>query len=50
MWDIAEKYASSEYESLEAYIREVRRINHLDGDTIYAGSYLCIPYYSSAYK
>ncbi|HJD40094.1 MAG TPA: LysM peptidoglycan-binding domain-containing protein [Candidatus Blautia stercoripullorum] len=50
LWDIAEKYASSEYESLEAYIREVRRINHLDGDTIYAGSYLCIPYYSSAYK
>lgn len=50
LWDIAEKYASSEYESLEAYIQEVRQINHLDEDTIYAGSYLCIPYYSSEYK
>ena len=34
LWDIAEKYASSEYESLEAYIQEVRQINHLDEDTI----------------
>lgn len=50
LWNIAEKYASSEYESLEAYIQEVRQINHLDEDTIYAGSYLCIPYYSSEYK
>ena len=31
-------------------VREVRQINHLDQDTIYAGSYLCIPYYSSEYK
>ena len=44
------EYASSEYEDLDDYIREVRQINHLDQDTIYAGSYLCIPYYSSEYK
>ena len=37
-------------EDLDEYIREVRQINHLDQDTIYAGSYLCIPYYSSEYK
>ena len=46
LWEIA----SSEYEDLDDYIREVRQINHLDQDTIYAGSYLCIPYYSSEYK
>lgn len=50
LWEIAREYASSEYEDLEDYIREVRQINHLDQDTIYAGSYLCIPYYSSEYK
>ena len=50
LWDIADEYASSEYEDLEAYIKEVRKINHLNKDTIYAGKYLCIPYYSSEYK
>lgn len=50
LWEIAREYASSEYEDLDDYIREVRQINHLDQDTIYAGSYLCIPYYSSEYK
>ena len=50
LWEIAREYASSEYEDLDEYIREVRQINHLDQDTIYAGSYLCIPYYSSEYK
>ena len=50
LWDIAQEYASSEYEDLNDYIQEVRRINHLDEDTIYAGSYLCVPYYSSEYK
>ena len=50
LWEIAREYASHEYEDLDAYIREVRQINHLDQDTIYAGSYLCIPYYSSEYK
>lgn len=50
LWEIARKYASSEYKDLNDYIREVREINHLDKDTIYAGSYLCVPYYSSEYK
>ena len=50
LWEIAKEYASSEYEDLEEYIQEVRQINHLDQDVIYAGSYLCIPYFSSEYK
>ena len=50
LWEISREYASSEYQDLDDYIREVRQINHLDQDTIYAGSYLCIPYYSSEYK
>lgn len=50
LWDIAEEYSSVEYESLEAYIDEVKEINHMDSDLVYAGSYLCIPYYSSELK
>lgn len=50
LWEIAHKYMTEEYESPEAYIQEIKQINHLDSDVIYEGSYLCIPYYSSEYK
>lgn len=50
LWDIAQEYMSEEYPSAEEYIQEIKQINHIDGDLIYAGSYLCIPYYSSELK
>ncbi len=50
LWEIAEEYMTEEYDSQEEYIREVKNINHLKDDLLYAGSYLCVPYYSSEYK
>lgn len=50
LWDIAKAYQTEEYASTEEYIKEVKKINHMTGDIIYAGSYLCIPYYSSEDK
>lgn len=50
LWEIAQEYQTEEYESTEAYIKEVKKMNHMDSDVIYEGSYLCIPYYSSENK
>ncbi|MDO4291988.1 MAG: LysM peptidoglycan-binding domain-containing protein [Eubacteriales bacterium] len=48
---IAHTYADHHYESLEAYVREVRETNHLmDADEIRAGDYLIVPYYSGEFK
>ena len=49
LWSIAGHYMSSDYSDLDAYIEEVRDLNHLDSDDIHAGEYLLIPYYSSEY-
>lgn len=46
LWGIASDYMTSEYDGVEAYIREVCELNHLDGDRIRAGEYLVIPYYN----
>lgn len=47
LWSIAEEYMTEEYDGIEEYIREVRRVNHLSDDIIYAGRYLAIPCYGS---
>lgn len=47
LWDIAKVYMTDEYDGIEEYICEVRRINHLSGDRIYAGKYLVIPRYAT---
>lgn len=49
LWSLAETYGKSQYESPEAYIKEVMYINHLKNDEIAAGQYLVIPYYSSEF-
>ncbi len=38
------------YESLDAYVKEVRFVNHLDDDKIIAGHYLIMPYYAEYEK
>ena len=38
---------SPEYDGIEDYIMEVRTINHLYSDGIYAGEYLTVPYYAN---
>lgn len=47
---IAGTYADAHYESLNAYIEEVRMTNHLTDDDIRAGEYLIVPYYSTDYR
>lgn len=50
LWSIAEEYRGEHYKRVQNYIDEVVRINHLSGDTIYAGQHLVIPYYSADRK
>lgn len=47
LWSIASKYMTGEYSDVDDYINEVKYLNHLDSNGIYAGEYLTIPYYSS---
>ena len=46
LWDIANRYISSEYESVDDYIEEVKEINSIYTDEIYYGPSLMVPYYS----
>lgn len=48
LWGIASEYMTPEYGGTEEYIREVRELNHLNGNDISAGKYLMVPYYSDA--
>lgn len=50
LWSIAEEYASLGYRNYEEYINEVIFLNHLEDDTIHAGQYLTVPYFSYNYK
>lgn len=43
LWSIALEHKTSEYDRVEEYIEEIRRLNHLSNDGIYAGKYLTIP-------
>lgn len=50
LWDLADRYAGGEhYESQAQYITEVMNMNHLTEETICAGDYLIIPYYSEEF-
>lgn len=45
LWDIADDYVEAGMSSKETYIKQIREINHIYDDNIYAGSYLVLPYY-----
>lgn len=45
LWDISKRYYSSEYKSMNQYIRKIKYLNHMSDENLYAGSYLIIPYY-----
>ena len=49
LYSLAEEYGDY-FESDKAFINEVKYANHLIEDTIYAGSYLVVPYYSTEYR
>ena len=47
LWSIAQEYSSPEYLDSYDHIREIMEINHLtDSDSIHAGAYLVVPYYT----
>ena len=45
LWSIASIYADGHYSTIQDYIDEVKFINNMTDDTIYAYEYLLIPYY-----
>lgn len=47
LWDIASRNMSDEYESVEAYVEELKQVNDLTSDQIFTGQYLSVPYYAS---
>lgn len=50
LWDIAQNYMDAEhYASVQDYIEEVERMNHIDANSIKAGSNIMLPYYSDSY-
>jgi LysM repeat protein len=46
LWELADNYISSEYNSINDYINEVKQLNSLETDDIHEGQYLTVPYYS----
>lgn len=45
LWSIASEYYTEEFCSLSNFITEIKRMNGLSSDTLYAGNYLLIPQY-----
>ena len=43
LWSIAGEYFRPEYQSIPAFIEEIKECNHMENDQIYAGSYLMVP-------
>ncbi|WP_418461964.1 LysM peptidoglycan-binding domain-containing protein [Frisingicoccus sp.] len=46
LWDIAERFSTSEYSSIHCYIKEVMESNHLECPEIREGQLLILPYYA----
>lgn len=46
LWSLASEYYTEEFESLNSYITEIKRMNGLSSDTLYAGNYLLIPHFT----
>ena len=49
LWSITDKYDELGFESQEAYIDEIKRINNLSGNRIRAGESIIVPYYAESY-
>ena len=50
LWSIAEEYMDDEhYDSINAYIQEVKNMNSLTDDEIQYGEHLIIPYYDDTF-
>ena len=49
LWKIAGEYCHDS-DQMNAYVKELKQINHLNSDEIHAGYYLTVIYYSDQYK
>lgn len=47
LWSLASEYYTEEFSSIREYISEIKRMNGLSSDILYAGSYILIPYYTA---
>ena len=45
LWTIADEYMTEEYASRDAFMNEVRQMNHITGSSIRSGSTILVPYY-----
>ncbi len=45
LWDLAEKHCRSNM-TIQEYIKEVRKINHIKTDELVSGEYLILPIYT----
>jgi len=43
LWSLASFYFTDEFSSVEEYITEIKRMNGLSSDVLYAGNYILIP-------
>ena len=45
LWSLAEEYYTNEFHCVTNFITEIKRMNGLSNDTLYAGNYILIPQY-----
>jgi len=45
LWSLASQYYSEEFSSITNYITEIKRMNGITSDVLYAGNYLLIPHF-----
>ena len=45
LWSLATEYYTAEFSSVADYMSEIKRLNGLSSDMLYAGNYILIPQY-----
>jgi len=45
LWSLAEQYYTEEYSSVSEYITEIKRMNGLTSDVLFAGNYILLPHF-----
>lgn len=50
LWAVSQEYMTEEYADIQAYIDEVKAINHMTDDELEYGTTICVPYYSDEFK
>ncbi len=46
LWQLARENMGSQYKDIPSYVQEVMKMNAMPDDTLIAGEYIIIPYYS----